>query len=109
MVETISPQELHDFMVNDDDIVLIDVLPHGYFRKQHIPKSINIPEDDAVQTITDLFDTQRKIILYCYDTDCLKSPHTAKRLEKKGFENVYDLEVGIEGYKEAGFSVVTNS
>lgn len=105
MVQTLTPQEVQQSIHSADDAVIIDVLPRGYFKKQHLPKAISIPEDEVPETVEKLFEKRRKLILYCYDADCLKSPHAAKKLEELGYENVYDLEEGIEGYKQAGYDV----
>ena len=105
MTTRISPQEVHESLRSDDDAVIIDVLPRGYFKKQHLPKAISIPEEEVPETVQKLFEKNRKLILYCYDADCLKSPHAAKKLEDLGYENVYDLEEGIEGYKQAGYEI----
>lgn len=96
---TITPTELNKKMQEREDIVIIDVLPQKYFQKQHIPTALNIPEQNATQTITDLFNKKRELILYCYDKDCLKSEHVAQTLKQKGY-NVKDLEQGIEGWKK---------
>lgn len=107
MVQEISPQELHDMLHSDDDVILIDVLAPEYFRKQHIPKAINIPGEHIEALITEVAEHHRPIVVYCYNTECQASPTVAKQLKELGYEHVYDLEVGIEGYKKAGFAVTT--
>jgi len=105
MVKEISPQELHDMLHGDDDVIVIDVLAPEYFRKQHIPKALNIPNEILEEVIHEIIEHHRPIVVYCYNTECQASPAAAKLLEELGYENVYDLEVGIEGYKQAGFNV----
>lgn len=107
MVQEISPQELHDMLHGDDDLIIIDVLAPEYFRKQHIPKAINIPLEHIEELTTELAEHHRPIVVYCYNSECQASPQAAEKLLEMGYENVVDLEVGIEGYKKAGFNVTT--
>jgi rhodanese-related sulfurtransferase len=105
-MDEITPEELQDMRDNDDPVI-IDVLPHKYFRKQHIPGALNI-EGDNLDLAEQLLDKDRPIVVYCMDDQCGASPQAAKNLEAKGFKNVYDLPSGIEGWKEAGYPVQTS-
>ena len=107
MVQPISPQEVHNKLHSNKDIIVIDVLPNKYFKKQHIPQAINIPTDNITEEASHFLDKKRTIIVYCYDKDCQASPKAAQILEDNGYENIYDLEEGIEGYKQAGFNIIT--
>lgn len=107
MTKIVSPNELHDMLHGDDDIVVIDVLSPEYFRKQHLPKAINIPLDHLEELVTELIEHHRKIVVYCYNSECQASVQAAQKLVEMGYEDVADLEVGIEGYKQAGFAVTT--
>lgn len=87
--------------VEHEDFVLINVLPQEKFRDRHIRTSINIPVgakdfEDTVQKIAG--DKQRKIVVYCANHDCDASDKAADRLEKAGFENVYDYAGGTEDW-----------
>ena len=102
----VSPQELHDMLHSDEDVVVIDVLPPEYFRKQHIPKALNIPLDH-LELVLEVIEHHRRIIVYCYNEECTASDKAVEKLIELGYENVADLAVGIEGYKHDGFSVIT--
>ncbi len=106
-MEEITPEELQDMRDNDDPVV-IDVLPHKYFRKQHIPGALSIDGDD-LDLAERLLDKDRPIVVYCMDEDCGASPQAAKNLEEKGFKNVYDLPSGIEGWKETGYRFASSA
>ena len=105
MVQPLTAKQVHESLRSDDDAVIIDVLPKGYFKKQHLPKAINIPEEEVPEIVEKLFEKNRKLILYCYDTQCPKSLEAAKQLEELGYGKIYDLEEGIEGYKQAGYEI----
>mgnify|MGYP002762802077 CR=1 FL=1 len=99
----VSPEDLRA-MMDDEDPVVIDVLPHKYFRKQHVPGAINIEVGD-LDIAEDLFDKNRVLVVYCMDEQCGASPKAVETLENMGFENVYDMPSGIDGWKQAGFAV----
>ncbi|MFB6190252.1 MAG: rhodanese-like domain-containing protein [Candidatus Nanohaloarchaea archaeon] len=102
MVETVSTEELEELKENNEDFVLLDVLGEDHFEDGHIPGAVNIPLDRIAHEARDRFDEDDTLVVYCKDTDCEASPKAAKKLEKLGFENVLDYEVGLKGWKEAG-------
>lgn len=105
MVHEVSPEEVYDMLLSEDDVVIVDVLPSEYFRKQHLPKAINIPLENVDTIAPAVLEKKRKIIVYCYDRSCNASLKAAEKLLELGYEDVHDLDVGVEGYKAAGFSV----
>ena len=105
-IETITPQALQTQRENNDDLVIIDVLQPKYFHKQHIPGAINIPEEHAVETIQKRFHKKRQLIIYCYDSDCLKSEHVTQKLTEKGY-TAKDLDVGIQGWKQQSLPITS--
>lgn len=94
--------------LQDDDAVVLNVLGEESFSRQHIPGSKNAPEgaDDFADRIQDLVpDRGTHVVVYCQDEDCSASPRAAKKLVEMGYENVYDFEAGIQGWKESGRDV----
>jgi rhodanese-related sulfurtransferase len=107
-METLDTARLKEMMQRHRDFVLINVLPEDAFRKEHIPNSRNIPlEDDnfedRVKQVAQ--DKDKRIVVYCASTECDASPKAAKKLEKAGFSQVQDYEVGMKGWREAGLPV----
>ena len=93
-LEKMNEQEKEDF-------VLINVLPREAFREAHIRTSINIPHEDEdfvadVEKVSGGKD--RKVVLYCASKDCDASPTAARKLDKAGFEKVYDYEGGTRDW-----------
>lgn len=100
-METVSTEELEQKFENDE-FVLIDVLSEEHFEDEHIKGAVNIPLDQIASTALDRFEKDQDVVVYCKDLDCSASPKAAKKLEKLGFEDVKDYEVGLEGWKGAG-------
>jgi rhodanese-related sulfurtransferase len=84
-----------------EDFVLINVLPREAFREAHIRTSINIPHEepgfaDDVEKVAGGKD--RKVVVYCANEDCDASPTAARKLDKAGFDHVYDYEGGTRDW-----------
>lgn len=103
-MKKITRNELKDMNEQQhEDFVLINVLPQKEFNKRHIRTSINIPVDedgfvDRVESVVGSRD--RKVVVYCANTDCNASPTAARALDEAGFENVYDYAGGTEDWFE---------
>lgn len=110
-MKTIDAEELKQIMNQEDDWVVLDVLPSDKYREEHIPGAINVPlkEDGSfVERVNETVDDpSQKIIVYCADPDCELSPEAARRLEREGFPEVLDFEGGIEEWKQAGYEVTS--
>lgn len=76
-----------------------------YYAEEHIPGSVNIPEDNLEEEVPERFADDDEIIVYCIDEDCNASPRSAETIDSLGFENVWDYEPGIEGWKAEGLDV----
>jgi rhodanese-related sulfurtransferase len=84
-----------------EDFVLINVLPEDNFNEKHIRTSINIPHED--KQFTEMVEKvagskDRKIVVYCASFDCDASKKAAEKLEKAGFDRVYDYEGGTKDW-----------
>lgn len=84
-----------------EDFVLINVLPREAFNEKHIRTSINIPHEDPgfIETAEKVVGSkERKVVVYCANFDCQASPKAAEKLDKAGFNNVFDYEGGTEDW-----------
>lgn len=100
-MKTITKEELKDMIDNKEDFVLINVLPRESFEKQHIPGSINISigdEDFGKKAKQEIKDKNKKIVVYCANSECQASPRAAEKLTEMGYKNVWDYEGGIKDY-----------
>ena len=52
----------------DDGAQLVEVLPEGAYRKEHLPGAVNIPLTKLDAQSTAGLDRNRPIVVYCFDT-----------------------------------------
>lgn len=97
--------KLSELIKNNEPFILVNVLPPYYYRREHIPNSINIPKDDLPNIAPKILKTDAKIIVYCLGYECKVSPESAEKLVVLGFTNVTDFKGGMEEWKSAGNSV----
>lgn len=84
-----------------DDFVLINVLDRDAFNKRHIRTSVNVPvgDDDFEQIVERIVgDKQRKVVVYCANSECDASPRAARKLDDAGFTSVFDYAGGSEDW-----------
>lgn len=75
--------------------ILVDVRSPQEYKEGHLDGAINIPEYDIRKVAKDkLTDLHQKIIVYCDSGS--RSKRASKRLEKMGYDNVYNLYKGTE-------------
>ena len=101
-MDTISTEELVELKNSGENFVLVDVLEKDHFNVGHIPGAVNIPLDQIATKALEKYDKDKHLVLYCASKSCEASPKAAKKLQKLGFENITDYEVGLKGWKEAG-------
>ena len=105
-MQTISRKQTEE-LVSDDSVAVVDVLSADNFDDYHLPGAINVPLgerfDEQIQQVVP--DKSTPVLVYCYDTECNASPKAAQRLDKLGYETVYDYEGGKVDWKEAGLPV----
>ena len=107
-MQVLSTSEFKEMTQKQKDLDIINVLPSEAFKKAHIPGSVNIPVENTEfehQVGSLVGDKNAPVVVYCANTDCDASPKAARRLEQAGFSKVYDFEAGLQGWKDAGFSV----
>ena len=100
-MKTITTQELQR-KLEKNNIHLVEVLDEEEFNNEHIKGAINIPLNRIATEAKEKFNSKDEIVVYCSDKNCTASPTAAKKLNKKGFENVYDYEGGKKAWKNAG-------
>ena len=94
-MRTITREELSE-RLDEDDLTLVEVLDHRYFRKFHLPGAINVPLDDGFdENIRNSVPAKRSpVVVYCADSDCDASVKAGKRLDELGYTQVFDYEAG---------------
>ena len=111
MIETIDHAELMHKIADDQDFILINVLPEDYFKMSHIPGSFNAPAEapSFVNTVQSFVkNTNKNIIVYCTNESCTASEIAAKKLIDAGYQNVSDFSGGMQEWHEAGGRLVSS-
>lgn len=80
---------------NDKTARLIDVRSPQEYKEGHLEKSINIPLYDIETKIEDIIkDKETLLIIYCQSGN--RSRKAIEILSKKGYENLYNIEGGLD-------------
>ncbi len=107
-MKTLTTEELKQALDQNEDLLLINVLPKEAFHQEHIPGSLNVPLDRET-FVTDVdsiaVEKDRRIVVYCSGADCEASPNAAAKLDEAGFTNVEHYKDGLAGWRKAGQEV----
>jgi len=99
----ITVQQLKD---KTEDYYFLDVRGYSEYNAEHIEGAINIQAGYLNDRIDEL-PKDKKIIVHCAGGD--RSAIAASVLQQKGFDNVYNLTCGMNGWKQAGFVIVSEN
>jgi rhodanese-related sulfurtransferase len=90
-------------MDHDGNLALVEVLGPQQYERGHLPGAVNVPFgeefDEAVQQAVP--DKSREVVVYCASKECPGSPRAGARLEKLGYQQVYDYEGGKADWQDA--------
>ena len=104
----VSVEEAHQLTEKKDSIVLLDIREKEEIALGYIKGTLFLPQaqiDEKVETL--LPDKEVPVVVYC--AGGIRSLAAAKRLREKGYAQVFSMAKGINGWKAAGFEVVTDS
>lgn len=91
----ISYKKLEEIMKNNPKAILVDVRSKQEYNEGHLDGAINIPLYDLEKQIEKLPpDKQCAVILYCRSGH--RSRQAKEKLEKLGYENIYNLKNGLD-------------
>lgn len=82
--------------------LILDVRGSGEYQEQHIPDALHIPMGYVPQRLHQL-PRDRQIIIHCGGG--VRSQVVASLLQKHGFQNVINMEGGIEAWEAAGLEL----
>jgi len=103
MPETIDRETLKEKIDRGDDFHLVETLLPREYEKWHLPGAINIHFNKIGKEARERFSEDDQIVVYCHDEECRASPIAAEKLEKMGYNNVYEFSGGKAAWKEAGY------
>lgn len=91
----IQYKDYNKFIAENRDVVIIDVRSPQEYREYHLRYAINIPVYEIKQKIEKIISQKStKILVYCKSGE--RSKKTVQILKNKGYNNVYNIEGGIE-------------
>jgi rhodanese-related sulfurtransferase len=85
-----------------DDVLLIDVREQWEYDEKHIPNITLIPLGEVPTRMSEL-PTDKEIIVTCRSGN--RSGQATAFLREQGFENVHNMEGGINAWEAAGLPV----
>ena len=86
----------------DDGAQIVEVLPAAEYGETHLPGAVNIPLKELTADAVAKLDSERTVVVYCYDVQCDLSPRAGVRFELLGFSDVVDYVPGKAAWLGAG-------
>ena len=108
-VQEITPQLLKQKMDREEPLCLIDVREDNEWSSSgHIPSAIfmskGVIERDIEKKIPD---PKTQIVVYC--SGGFRCALVADTLQRMGYQHVYSLDTGLQGWVDAGFDTESGS
>ena len=100
----ITAQELRARQEGTDQPLVIDVRDRAEYKTGHVPGAINIPQKKLARQLDKLADAS-SVVLYCYNGR--RTRLAEQTLIENDIPNVFHLEDGLTGWRQAGFKVRT--
>ena len=92
-------------LINDREPIILDVRPHGDFKRGHLLHAINAPVTKLDEHVGQVKDKNRPVLVYCALGGA--SVTAAEKLKKSGFAEVYPLRGGLNAWLGANLPVTT--
>ena len=103
MAKTITRDELHSKIEQNEDFVLLETLAPKSFANGHLPGARNLPVEEIGRRASELIPGKdSEVVVYCASRTCDASEKAARKLESLGYTNVYDYLDGKADWKDAG-------
>ncbi len=100
-VRELTVAQVKEKLDRGEKFVLVDVREESEWAKDHLPGAVHlgkgILERDIEQRVPD---TDTELVLYCGGG--FRSALAADNLQKMGYTNVWSMDGGIRGWREAG-------
>ncbi len=86
----------------DPGLVILDVRTEGEFASGHLEGAVLLDfRSDLFRERLSRLDRDKTYLVYCRTGN--RSGSAVSQMEEQGFRNVYHMEGGIVGWKDAGF------
>ena len=97
---SLSPNQATQ-LINREDATVIDVRETNEYAGGHLPESRCIPLGQIESRVEELTRFKASPLIVVCQTGA-RSASAVKQLEKHGFENIHNLEGGINAWRDAG-------
>jgi rhodanese-related sulfurtransferase len=101
----VSPEQVRAWQEAGEPFVLIDARDPIQYGREHIPGAINVPYIE-IRAGGLLPPRDQRIVVYCSSETCPISQYAYEALDRLGYEEIYDMRAGLQGWKDAGFPTV---
>lgn len=103
-IQEISPSTLKAMLDKSEPIHLIDVREESEWPTGHIPSATPLSKGIIERDIEKKFpDHQAPIVVYC--SGGFRCALVAESLQKMGYQRVYSLDTGLQGWLDEGFEL----
>jgi len=103
-IRELSLQEVQRKLDSGQTFHLVDVREESEWAAGHLPGAVHLGKGIIERDIeTKIPDTSAEIVLYCGGG--FRSALAADNLQKMGYSNVYSMDGGFRGWKDAGLPV----
>jgi adenylyltransferase/sulfurtransferase len=104
----ISVEETHRLLREKEPVVLLDIREKEETALVYIQGALFLPQGRLKQEVETLLpDKDVPIVVYC--AGGIRSLAATKLMKEKGYTHVYSMTKGINGWKDAGCEVATDS
>jgi adenylyltransferase/sulfurtransferase len=104
----ISVEETHQFLRKKEPIVLLDIREKEEIALGYIEGATFLPQGLLKEKVENLLpDKNVPVVVYC--AGGIRSLAAAKLMKERGYAHVHSMAKGIDGWKKAGYEVVSDS
>lgn len=103
-IQIVTAEQLHQRMLTESDLLVINVLSERWYKDCHIKGSINIPLKNLIYCLEGI-DFNRPIVVYCALDACNGGQKAFVLLRSLGFTNVVDYHDGVKDWYQRGYPV----
>jgi rhodanese-related sulfurtransferase len=101
----VSPERVWEWQESGTEFVLIDARDKVQYSREHITGAINLPYVE-IRAGGLLPPRDQRIVVYCSSETCPISQYAYEALDRLGYEEIYDMRAGLQGWKDAGLPTV---
>lgn len=101
----VSPNRVREWQESGQEFSLIDARDAVQYSREHIPGAINVPYVE-IRAGGLLPPREQRVVVYCSSETCPISQYAYEALERLGYEEIYDMRAGLQGWKDAGLPTV---